>query len=195
MFGWREPDLPPFAILLAELLLRKTKADMVERIFPKVLNLYPTPKAILGANIESLTDLLRPLGLQAQRARALYDVARHLEERHGGEVPRTNAELLAIPHVGRYIANACLCFAFGHPVAVVDVNVMRVLGRVTASQVPKDNRRAEEIWQLANALIPHDRPREFNFAMLDLGATTCIGRLPRCTNCPIQELCRSSLRG
>lgn len=162
---------------------------MVDAVLPSLIARYPCPEAMASANAEELSRLLRPLGLNRVRATALIEVARRICEEHRGRIPDDERALLNLPHVGRYTANAVLCFAYGHDVPVVDANVARVLSRLYRVPRPVEIHRADWLWDLAARLVPPGHAREFNWALLDLAGLVCLPRSPRCWDCPLSELC------
>jgi A/G-specific adenine glycosylase len=119
-----------------------------------------------------------------RRARMLHRCAQQIVEQHGGRFPRNSEALLALPGIGRYTAAAVASIAFVEPVAVVDGNVERVLQRFTGI-----NLTTPQIWQHAQALLANPRPGDFNQAMMELGATVCVPRDPRCMVCPVRKWC------
>src|SRR4051794_35834306 len=127
-FAWRRSS-DPYHVLLAEVLLHRTRADVVEPIFLRLRATYPTPADLAQADEDGLMALLRPLGY-SHRSRRLRSLGHALVERHAGVVPNDRAALLALPGVGPYIANAVLAGAFGERVPLLDPNVIRVIGRV-----------------------------------------------------------------
>jgi A/G-specific adenine glycosylase len=124
---------------------------------------------------------IRPLRLRA--------IARTAVRRYGGRLPDTREELLALKGVGAYTAGAVLSFAFGRQAAVVDTNVRRVLRRVWLGERRRVRDRA--VWELAERLLPRGRAYDFNQALMDLGATVCTARAPRCGACPLARICAS----
>jgi adenine-specific DNA glycosylase len=112
----------------------------------------------------------------------LHQCARQVVEQHGGRFPDNSQTLLALPGIGRYTAAAIASIAFDEPVAVVDGNVERVLRRIAGSNLP-------EIWQHAQSLLSRSRPGDFNQALMELGATVCTPRQPKCSICPLRKWC------
>jgi A/G-specific adenine glycosylase len=187
---WRASGVSPFHLLLAEVLLVQTKAEDVAFVWPKLIRKYPTPAALSRAKKRSLTTLLRPLGLQNQRAKSLVSIARTLSLKFAGRVPRSFDELLSIPHVGLYTAAAAVCFAFGEPVPIVDANVLRVLGRIHGVKFGADLRRAPDAWSLAWSILPRKDPKLHNYALLDFAARICTVRGPLCNTCALRHTCQ-----
>lgn len=189
-FFWREPGMSPFGVLVVEVLLAKTRAEVVAPAAPVLLARFPTPGALARANPRTLERVLYPLGLHRKRARQLIACAAVLARAHGGVVPRSEDALLELPGVGRYAANAVLSVAFGQRRPVIDANVARIFGRVFSLAPPPPRlSAAHDLWDLAARLLPRRRSKEFTWALLDLGSMVCIARDPACAECPLQRLC------
>ncbi|MBZ0236371.1 MAG: A/G-specific adenine glycosylase [Deltaproteobacteria bacterium] len=182
--------MSPFAILVVEILLTKTRAEIVAPIAPLLLARYPTPSALARANPRTLERILYPLGLHRKRARQLIACAAALAHEHGGEVPTSVEALLKLPAVGRYAANAVASVAFGQRRSVIDANIARIYGRVFSLAPPPPRlSSAHDLWVLATRLLPRKRSKEFTWAVLDLGGTVCAARNPACPSCPLSRLC------
>jgi len=188
-FPWRDLRTTPFHLLIAELLLAQTKAEDVAQVWPALVARYPQPERLARARLSTLRLLLRPLGFQNQRAKALKNVARFLEEKFGGVVPSGAENLLQIPHLGLYAATAVGCFKFSERVPIVDANVIRVLGRFSGYQTRKDLRRSRQIWSLAWAILPRNAVLH-NYGLLDFAANICTTHKPKCGSCKLQASCQ-----
>jgi A/G-specific adenine glycosylase len=180
---WRQTR-DPWLVLLAEVLLQRTRADLVDPVFRRLVLAYPTATDMAFAPPEQVDAILEPLGLRHRFPRV-----RQLATRSQRGVPQSVDRLLELPGVGKYVAHATACFAFGRRLPVIDPNVIRVLGRLglatsTAAR-PRDDAR---MWTTAGSLLPARRVREWNYALLDLGALVC-QRRPRCEVCPLISLC------
>ena len=192
-FPWSNPDLTAFQMLIAELLLVRTRAENVAPVFEEVIERYPTPEALAAANPEELADLLQPLGLQNKRSQSLRAVAREVHERGG--VPIDPDELRELPSLGRYTANATLCFAYQERLPIVDVNVARIYARLFKDLPPADEAHPDDsevwatIWERAATLLDEERPRDYNRALLDFGAKVCTAPTPACEECFATEYC------
>jgi A/G-specific adenine glycosylase len=157
----------------------------------RLLDRYPTPSALAGADPDDVAALLRPLGF-THRSRRLPKLARALVERHRGAVPSTPDELVALPGVGRYIANAVLVVAFGRPLPLVDPSVIRVVERVFGVSSKRSRPRDDpSIWSFVASLVPPDDPATFGLALVDVGALICTPRRPDCFACPLRPRCRA----
>ncbi|MHA1812697.1 MAG: hypothetical protein ACTSYX_04595 [Candidatus Thorarchaeota archaeon] len=186
-FIWRRKGISPYVVLVAEFLLRKTQARTIERFLPAFLEKFPNPEKLSDERIVDLERFLQPLGLQKIRAQALSTMAKRI--RDVGSIPADREFLLSLPEVGPYIANAVLCLCFGHRKPLVDANFVRVVSRVFSVPAPKDLTRTERYWEFAQSLLPERLYREFNLAMIDLGALICRARNPLCDACPVSAFC------
>lgn len=189
-FPWRETS-DPYAILIAEKLLQQTRAgESVASAYQVLLSTYPSPEALSEAKLADVTAIVQPLGL-AYRAAELIDLAAGLVSLHGGAVPNDLSSLMVLTGVGDYSARAVLSFAFGYDVAVVDTNVARIFYRVfdIPGRMPSNPARKRRLIDLATALLPAGQARQFNLALLDLGALVCTPRSPDCEDCPVLKYC------
>ena len=187
-FPWRNENLTPFQILLAELMLQKTNATQVEKIFPDFIEKYPKPLSVNELEESFLSDLLKPLGLYNRRARDLKKLSEMIIS-DNNIVPKNKKQLLELPGVGDYIANALLCFAFNKKVPIIDSNVGRVMKRVFSFPVKSAPSRDKKLTARMEEIIPEKSFKSFNYAILDFAALTCLPRNPRCAECPLHEFC------
>ncbi len=185
-FPWRN-GASPWMVLLAEMCLHRTRADQVKAVFDDLMMLAPTPQDLL-ANERSVRDKLASLGLR-WRIDNVIRVAAALVETFDGVVPATRQLLMSLPGVGDYVASAVLCFGFGRPSILMDTNTMRIVSRVGG------HTRSAQRWQLRLDLYrlagAAGADTDFNYALLDLGATTCRASTPRCLVCPVSMHCRT----
>ena len=186
-FPWREEDVSPYGILLAEILLKQTRAQMVAAVWPALYRKYPNAASLESASPEVLHHHISCLGFGRQRVAALRQLAAAINK--AGALPTQPADLLKLPHVGIYSAHAVACFAFGHRVPVVDLSIVRVLSRLARIEPPSDIRRAPEVWEIARSLLPDKEVKEHNYGLLDFAADTCKARSPRCDECPVAPSC------
>jgi len=200
-FDQRRRDLPwrrtrdPYAIWLSEVMLQQTRVKTVEAYFPRFLRAYPTVEHLAKADLADVLGAWSGLGYY-RRARALYTGAREVVESYGGKLPGDAVSLRRISGIGPYTAGAIASIAFGEREAVVDGNVARVLARVFALRCDvKTPAGSRQLWTLAGELVPEDAPGRHNEALMELGATVCLPRSPRCDECPLQGLCRARREG
>jgi A/G-specific adenine glycosylase len=185
---WRRPGTSPWGVLVSELMLQQTPVVRVLPVYRTWMERWPTPAALAA---EASGEAVRAWGRLGypRRALRLHACAVAITEQHGGHVPDDRDTLLTLPGVGDYTAAAVASFAFGRSHAVLDTNVRRVLGRaVTASEFPPTSvTRAER--ELAEALVPDERPEVWAVAVMELGALVCTAARPRCEECPILDHC------
>jgi A/G-specific adenine glycosylase len=185
---WRV-QTDPFAILVSEILLQRTRTDVVELHYEQFMRAYPTPAALASADVATVSQILKPLGFR-HRTERLPSLAAALMVDHSGAVPRSKEALLRLPGVGEYVANAVLAIAFGRQAPLLDPNVIRVLDRCLGWHSRRLRPRVDRaLWGRLASLIPRRRAREFGLALVDLGAMVCRPRHPRCDICPLRELC------
>lgn len=187
-FSWRRLELTPFQQLVAELMLQKTGASQVENIFPTFLKRYPDAKSVSKMKEGSLAKILMPLGLFNRRARDLKKTAEIIVE-NNNKLPKTKKDLMELPGVGDYIANAILCFSFDQPVPIIDANVGRIIKRVFSFPVKSAPSRDKKLAEMMNDVMPKTEFKQFNYAMLDHAALICLPRKPKCMECPLKSIC------
>ena len=180
---WRRPEVTPWQILVSEFMLQQTPVARVEPIWRDWIARWPTPSATAAAGA---ADVLRAWGKLGypRRAKRLHECAAVIATEHGDVVPSDVETLLTLPGVGAYTARAVACFAYRSRVPVVDTNVRRVVARVVHGRAdsPSSVRDLDDV----AALLPDDAdaPR-FSIALMELGATVCTARSPRCGLCPL----------
>jgi A/G-specific adenine glycosylase len=181
---WRQ-DRDPYHVWLSEIMLQQTRVAAVIAHYHRFLARFPNLETLATARASSVLAAWSGLGYY-RRARRLQAAAREVVERHRGRFPRTRAELEMLPGIGRYSSAAIASIAFGEAVAAVDGNVERVLQRVLGRSIG-----GKPLWQAAAELLSPSRPGDFNQAMMELGATLCVPRQPKCWVCPVQGMCRT----
>ncbi len=192
-FPWHE-NRTPYSVLISEVLLKRTTASAVRNLFSDFMSMYPNINVLAKADCKVLEKTLSKLGYHKVRAKILVELANFIVYKHKGDVPKQKEELLEIPHVGNYTANAILSFSFGKKAAIVDTNVERILKRVFVKHAPKGT-SLKPFQEMADRLVPKLEHECHNYALLDLGGTVCISGLPRCGLCPIREVCDYFLLG
>jgi len=188
VFYWRKNVLNLWQWLVLELLLKKTRAETVEKVFPKFIEKYSDPRIVVQADELELENDLRYLGLHKQRQMALRLVAEKILKDFGGQIPLNQSSLAEIPYVGLYISNAVLCFGGVQRRHIVDTNIARILARFHGLDIPKDARE-KWIWDIAEKMVPQQNWREYNFGLLDIGALICKTQAPKCSLCSLKDMC------
>ncbi|HZX93890.1 MAG TPA: A/G-specific adenine glycosylase [Myxococcales bacterium] len=183
---WREEPRDPYRVWISEVMLQQTRVDVVVPYYLRFVRRFPTLRALARAPLDDVLAHWSGLGYYA-RARNLHAAARAA----GEALPRTCAELRRLPGFGPYTAAAVASLAFGEDVPLVDGNVARVLSRLRALE---GDARAQA-WDIAAELLPKGRGGAFNEALMELGATVCTPRSPRCAACPVRGACAVRTRG
>jgi A/G-specific adenine glycosylase len=187
---WRRPDASPWGIFVSEIMLQQTPVVRVEPVWREWLERWPSPADLASAAPGDAVRAWGRLGYP-RRALRLHAAAVAMTERHDGQVPATEAELLTLPGVGTYTAAAVATFAFGERTTVVDTNVRRVLARVAGGQAYAAPSPTRAELAVAAGLVPAEpeRARRWSVAVMELGALVCPARSPRCGDCPVADLC------
>ncbi len=193
---WRR-TADPYAIWVSETMLQQTRAGTALPYYERFLQELPTVKALAEAPEGRVLALWSGLGYY-RRARMLHAAARQVVVDHGGVIPGEVAELRELSGVGAYTAGAVASIAFKRRAAVVDGNVARVLARLFAIEDDvKTAAGTAKLWRLAEALVPDGDgdPGDWNQSLMELGATVCVPRAPRCGECPVSASCLARARG
>ena len=191
---WRRTS-DPYAIWVSEIMLQQTRVETVIPYYERFLDRFGTPALLAAASEDEVLALWSGLGYY-RRARMLHRGAREVVERYGGEVPAGAAERRGLPGVGRYTAGAIGSIAFGREEPIVDGNVARVLCRAHGIETPLGQRETEtRLWAEAEQLVKGPRPGDLNQALMELGATVCVPRRPRCLICPWRDRCHARREG
>jgi A/G-specific adenine glycosylase len=172
-------------------MLQQTQVDRVLPKYREWLERYPTFGVLADAPEDEVLKAWYPLGYNI-RPRRLQWIAREAVAKYGGELPSDETTLKSFKGIGDYTAGAVLSFAFGRRAAILDTNVARVLFRVFMGQGhPKAHATKRHLWGVSRAVLPKHRVFDFNQALMDLGATVCTARKPRCLVCPVARQCQA----
>jgi A/G-specific adenine glycosylase len=186
-FPWRRTE-DPYRILIAEMLLRMTRAEAVVPVYRSIIRCWPSVAAMARADSRKVAGEIAPIGLP-NRGRDMREASRIMLKKHDGVVPKTKADLIALPGVGDYVANAVLCFGYGMTVPLVDGGVGRVLRRAFGLKRGPPVSMDSAIWHLADDLLPSGNAKLHNWALLDLAGTVCRPLSPLCSSCPLRGMC------
>jgi A/G-specific adenine glycosylase len=187
--SWRG-ETDPYRVLVSEVMLQQTRVETVEKYYGRWLERFPDLAALADADEHAVLKAWEGLGYY-RRARSLHRAARICRERPEGTLPGSYAELKELPGVGDYTAGAVASIAFGEGVPAVDGNVRRVLARLFDVSAP----RPAWLRDTAAGLVDPGRPGDWNQALMDLGATVCTPRGPRCDACPWSAWCGARAAG
>ncbi len=173
---WRTTQ-DPWKIIVSEIMLQQTQVDRVIPKYLAFLEKFPTPEACAQGNTSDILKLWQGLGYNSRGLRL-----KKLAEQYPNIFPKIPEDLQTLPGIGPYTANAVLAFAFNKDVMVRDTNIERVLSRIKGKQLSN-----QEIYNE----LPKGKSREWYNALMDLGATTCLAKTPKCSLCPVQKECKS----
>jgi A/G-specific adenine glycosylase len=187
---WRRPSVSKYKLVISELLLQRTKAEMVANFFSTFINRYPSWKKLSEASELEISLIIKPIGLWKRRSTVFKQLAMVVVKKKG-RFPRIREELEALPGIGQYIANAILLFCHGEAQPLLDTNMARVLERVFGPRKLADIRYDAYLQDLAFEIVQCKDAKELNWAILDLAASNCFPRKPRCKTCPLEEVCLS----
>lgn len=204
LLGWyvrRRRDLPwrhtrdPYAIWVSEMMLQQTQVATVIPYYERWMRSFPTVRSLAAASEARVLKAWEGLGYYT-RARNLHRAAKVVALELDGRLPDTAEDLRQLPGIGPYTAGAIASIAFGRDEPVVDGNVARVLCRLCRIQSnPKSPATVKRLWATAREMLPSGRAGDFNQAMMELGATVCIPRGPKCGECPVARFCQARAHG
>lgn len=192
---WRRDAHDPYHVWISEILLQQTQVATVIPYYERFLARFPNVQALANAKLDDVLKVWEGAGYYA-RARNLHRAAQEIVKRFGGKLPSTVDELMTLPGIGRYTAGAIASIAFQQDAPVLDGNVARVLCRYfNIRRDPKQSATQKQLWQIAKALLPRGRAGDFNQGLMELGATICTPRTPRCDVCPLHRTCEARRLG
>lgn len=187
-FPWRNTKNPYF-IWLSEIILQQTKTQQGLPYYLKFIKAFPKISDLAQAKEDKILKLWQGLGYYS-RARNLHSTAKYIVENHDGVFPKNYNDILQLKGVGSYTAAAIASFSFGLPYAVLDGNVIRVLGRLFGIDAPYDTASGKNIYMnLAQDLLDKKNPADYNQAIMDFGASQCVPKSPKCISCPFNLDC------
>jgi A/G-specific adenine glycosylase len=181
-FPWRN-DPTPYRVLIAEFFLQRTPAERIATFYPDFIDEYPSIEKLVRADLKKL----EPLGL-TKRASWLLSTAKKINREYRGIIPAEYQQLITLPGIGRYTASATLCFGYHRDISIVDANVVRILKRYFGVDASSRIGR-EEIYALADTLIPIGNGVRYNEIILDFTAIIC-QKKPLCKQCSLIKYCK-----
>lgn len=185
----------PYQVWIAEIMGQQTQMERVAVYFQRWMERFPDIQALAAASEQEVFKVWEGLGYY-NRARNIRKAAAIILQNHGGELPREQAALLALPGIGPYTAAALCSIAYNQPAPLADANVERVLCRIEDIDTsPKQSAVKKRLLQLCADLLPPDNARDFNQALMELGALVCTPKNPLCSACPLRDSCRASAAG
>ncbi len=191
-YPWRDSN-DPFKVLIAEMMLRRTRADQVEPVYRSLFKRYPAIKSLAEEDPDKVGAILQPLGLR-WRAPSFQKVAQAIVRDYEGQVPSARDELLKLSGVGEYVAGAVLSVAYHQKQWIVDSNVVRVFQRYFGMNTTKEGRRDRHVVTTAKLYAASTNPKKANLAILDFAALVCTPQKPKHKMCPLRVQCKYSNR-
>ncbi len=185
---WRNCE-DPYKVWISEIMLQQTRVDQATPYFHRFIERFPTVHDLAAADQQDVLKVWEGLGYYS-RARNLHHAAKTVVSEFNGQLPDTWDEITSLKGIGPYTASAILSIAFDKSYAVVDGNVIRVLTRYFGIEDDiRSTTTKNKIQELADDLIDHDRPGDFNQALMELGATVCVPSNPDCKECAVNANC------
>jgi len=187
-YPWRKTS-DVYCIMIAEMLLRRTRAEAVEKIYIDFFKKFPTVKILAKSSTEEIEKEIKSLGIKS-RSNKIKHVSNKLVKQFPYKFPASEEELLDIfgPR-SRYTINAIRCFAMNQRVPIFDVNVKRIFERVFSIKFEKDAHKKKSSWTTVSYALPERNVKQFNWALLDLGKAICTSSNPKCEICPLNSIC------
>ncbi|MES2766144.1 MAG: A/G-specific adenine glycosylase [Bacteroidota bacterium] len=193
-FVWRHENPDPYIVLVSETMLQQTQTSRVEQKLPEFLKSFPTIFDLAKATNAEIIRAWQGMGYNS-RALRLRDCGRAVVEIFSGEIPSDETALLKLPGIGDYTARALQAFAFKKNVTIVDVNIRRVYSRLLKIMLTTASVALEsDVRKFAGEVYPKGKSSEWHQAVMDLGATICTARAPKCLICPMQNICPSAFQ-
>lgn len=182
-FPWRNKDVTPYEILLVEIMMRRTTAKVVKRVFPVFLKQYPTFDSLINADDESIIEIIKPLGKYNLKCKIFKDVANlYLSSKES----ISDIDFGSVNGIGEYTFNTYQCFAFNKRIAIIDSNVSRIYSRYFGFKLKTTE---ESINAFSQRILPVHNFREFNMALIDFGGLVCKPNKPLCFKCNLRTKC------
>lgn len=187
-----EFDGNPWKLLVMGRLSAQCTDKRVNIVSRELFSRYPTPGAMAEADIEELSEIVKPCGLYRVKAQNIRDASAMLVSEYGGELPSTMEELLRFPGVGRKIANLLIGDVFGGPAIVCDTHCIRICGRL--GMYPESEKNPDKIEKILSALMDAREGSDFCHRIVIFGREVCSARNPACDSCPLSHLCEHHIR-
>lgn len=189
-FPWRNKSATNYEMIIAEVFLQRTKADTVAKFLPFFFKKYSSWKQLGDATELELKEFIRPLGLYNQRGSRLYKLAQELLKRNG-RFPKERNLVEEMPMMGQYITNAYELYVLHKRMALLDLNMTRILERLFGKREMADIRYDKHLQELSSMVVNHEKTKELNWAILDFAALVCKIR-PLCMDCVLKKICKSN---
>ncbi|XP_062509450.1 adenine DNA glycosylase-like [Corticium candelabrum] len=180
-----------YRVWVSEMMLQQTQVATVVAYYNKWMKRWPTVKDLANATCEEVNEMWAGLGYYS-RGRRLLEGAQKVMRDFNGKIPDTSHQLRTLPGVGQYTAAAIASIVFNEPCGVVDGNVVRVLSRMRSiGSDTSQQKTIQHFWKVADNIVDHEKPGDFNQSLMELGAIVCTPKTPLCSTCPVKSCCRA----
>lgn len=187
---WRDTK-DPYSIWISEIIMQQTRINQGLPYYYKFIDKYPTVFEFAAASEDEILLLWQGLGYYS-RARNMHATAKEIVKNHNGNFPKSSKELNKLKGIGKYTAAAIASFCFNEPIPAIDGNVLRLFSRLFDINKPVNKTEGMlEIEKLSSLQLPLNKANDYNQAVMDLGATICTPKNPRCSECPLKTYCLS----
>ncbi len=186
-YPWRQTN-DPFKILIAEMMLRRTKADQVKPVYKQFFKKFPDIESVANVDKREIKRVMYPLGMR-WRISAFWLVAKVIKKKYNCKVPDNRELLQQLPGVGEYVAGAVLSIGYGKKEWIVDSNIVRLFKRYFGVNTSKEGRRDKHVIEMAKAYVTCKNPRKANLAILDFASLICKQQNPACKKCILNRKC------
>lgn len=188
IYPWREKRTP-YKVLISEYFLTRTKAHQVEPIFIKFIEKYPSLESFLELETEIARSIMNSLGLH-KRVEMLKKLSEQLQQNYINKIPDNFKDLKSLMGIGKYSANAILCFGFNNKRPLLDANLIRLYKRVlNVTSKTKTPKTDKYLWEFSEKLLPEKDYVIFNYGILDFCIEICTPKNPKCENCLLNQMC------
>jgi A/G-specific adenine glycosylase len=189
IYPWREKRTP-YKILISEYFLTRTKAHQVEPIYIKFIKKYPSLESFLELETKIIKNIMNSLGLH-KRVEMLKKLSEQLQQNYDKKIPDNFKDLKSLMGIGKYSANAILCFGFNYKRPLLDANFIRLYKRVfNVTSKTKTPKTDKYLWEFSKKLLPEKDYVNFNYGILDFCIEICTPKNPKCEDCPLNQMCK-----
>lgn len=189
IFSWRKENATSYELIIAEILLQRTKAETISKFYDHFLTNFPSWQSLVLADLNVIENYLIPIGLYRQRSQRLKKLAQYMVE-NGNKLPMKREEIEKVPFMGQYIANAVELLIYHRSRPLLDVNMARVLERYFGPRQKADIRYDPYLQNLAYNIAQHTQSKKISWAILDFAAIICQSRIPKCLICSLSNDCK-----
>jgi A/G-specific adenine glycosylase len=191
-YPWRKKSASNYQRIVCEILLQRTRADVVANTYRDFFRRFPSWSALASASTDEIGEVLKPLGLWKRRSETLSALARVMQTRRG-RFPRKRVDIEQLPGMGQYVTNSVELFVQGKPLPLLDVNMARLIERYFGPRKLTDIRYDPYLQELSRKIIENaENPVTMNWAILDFAALVCKKNSPSCSTCPLSTKCKSN---